>query len=117
MLADCYQKQGKLNEAIKLLQEVMEVEQETLGPQHEDYLKSKYQLADCYQKQGNFNEAIKLYKEIMEVQQETIGPQQKDYLNTKYWLSHIVIKIKENLTKRSNFTKKLWNFNTEQSDH
>ena len=54
-LAMCYTTQGKLNEALKLCQEIMEVQQETYGTQHKIYLITKSILACCYEKQGKLN--------------------------------------------------------------
>ena len=52
--------QGDFDQAIKLYEEIMEVQQDTLGTKHEDYLDTKKGLACCFGLQENFSHAIKL---------------------------------------------------------
>ncbi|WP_153009744.1 tetratricopeptide repeat protein, partial [Mastigocoleus testarum] len=72
-LAIIYQQQGKVNEAISLYQQSLDIK-EKIGNQ-QGKAASLHQLAIIYQQQGKVNEAIALHQQSLDIK-EKIGDQQ-----------------------------------------
>ena len=72
-LANVYLDQGKLEEARKLKEQVLENRRRVLGDEHPDTLNSMNSLGWLFLQQGKLEEARKLYEEVLENRRRVLG--------------------------------------------
>ncbi|KAF6788721.1 phosphorylase superfamily protein, partial [Colletotrichum musicola] len=68
----CLLEDARTQEAIKLLEHVVEVREETLDEGHPSRLASQHNLAKAYQADGRVKEVIKLLEHVVEVRENTL---------------------------------------------
>ena len=73
-LARAYQETGRLDDAIILYEQTLEVSTRVLGPHHLHTLISRNNLASVYQETGRLDDAIILYEQTLEVSTRVLGP-------------------------------------------
>lgn len=64
---------GQPNKAIKLLEQVVAVYEQTLEEHHPDRLQSQFHLADAYRIDGQTKRAITLLEQVVEVQERFLA--------------------------------------------
>src|SRR5439155_8089208 len=72
-LAISYDKAGRLDEALKLQEEVLALRRKALGPGHTETLRAMNNLACSLQLAGRFEEALKLLEEVLALRREALG--------------------------------------------
>src|SRR5262249_37477007 len=86
-LASAYQADGQLSEAIKLFEQVRDVQMTKLGAQHPDTLNTLFNLASAYKAVDRLPEAIKLFEQVREIQVTKLGNDHPDTLSTLNYLA------------------------------
>jgi hypothetical protein len=81
-LAVAYGAAGRLTEAIKLLEQVRDVQEEKLGADHPSTLTTLNNLAHAYQDAGELSDAIKLFEHVRDVQVKVLGADHAETLGT-----------------------------------
>ncbi|KIJ90039.1 hypothetical protein K443DRAFT_15573 [Laccaria amethystina LaAM-08-1] len=79
-LASTFVRQGKFDEAEKLLIQVLNLCTMQLGLEHPDTLTNMNNLAFTFSKQGNLEEAEKLNKQVLNLRTKLVGPEHPDTL-------------------------------------
>ena len=74
---------GKLTEAGPLLREALVGQRETIGPTHQDTLRTTNNLGNLLMKQGELAEAEPLLREAFGGQREKLGPTHPESLRSK----------------------------------
>jgi serine/threonine protein kinase len=77
-LATAYLSAGKLNQAIKLFEQVRDARMKKLGADHPDTLSTLRNLARAYMMAGNLPQAIALYDQVREIVKKKLGANQPD---------------------------------------
>jgi tetratricopeptide (TPR) repeat protein len=83
-LASSYEKVGRRQEALELLEEVLAIRRRVSGPEHPDTLWVMYDLAISYDEAGRRDEALKLREEVLALRRKVLGPQHYNTL----WAMH-----------------------------
>ena len=73
-LAVAYQAAGKLDLALPLYEETLELRKAKLGPDHPDTLTSMNNLAMAYQAAGKLDLALPLFEETLELGRPSSAP-------------------------------------------
>jgi tetratricopeptide (TPR) repeat protein len=81
-LALAYSKQGKLTEALKMNEEVLERWKVVLGEDHPNTLTGMSNLAFTYSNQGKLTEAIKMNEEVLAKRKVVLGEDHPDTLTS-----------------------------------
>lgn len=87
-LGNFYRYKGRYAEAATLLQQALEIREETLGDAHPLYVQSQEDLAILYWKNKEMSKAAAAYKEVMEKSLDFINryfPPMSEAEKTKYW--------------------------------
>jgi tetratricopeptide (TPR) repeat protein len=87
LTAKCYGHLGHHKRAVKLLEEVVEIEKTTLDPEHPDRLASQHALAGAYMGNGQHRRAAELLEEVVEIQKTTLDPEHPDRLASQHELA------------------------------
>jgi tetratricopeptide (TPR) repeat protein len=66
--------QGRYSEATEIAEEVLQLREKALGPDHPDVAISLNNLAAIYEAQGKHGEAEALYKRSLEIREKALGP-------------------------------------------
>ena len=74
-LAVTYREEGKLAQAETMLQEVVDVEKRTLGPEHLSTPSAIGDLAFLYPREGKYSQAEALCGQSLAVLQRVLGPE------------------------------------------
>ena len=82
--------QGRLLEAIKILQESIEVLQRTRGLENPRTLRAMNNLSKFLTEAGRFDEAEKMQRQLLETLRKTVGPQHFDFGLALYNLGNTV---------------------------
>ncbi|KAL9615270.1 MAG: hypothetical protein Q9167_000241 [Letrouitia subvulpina] len=82
-----YREVGRLQEALQLLERVVEIRKRTLGGEHLTTLSSIHQLTIIYTEMGRFQEALQLAERVVEVSKRTLGEEHYDTLSSIHHLS------------------------------
>jgi tetratricopeptide (TPR) repeat protein len=69
-----FYQQGRYSEATEIAQEVLQLREKALGPDHPDVAISLNNLAAIYEAQGKYAEAEPLYKRSLEIRKKALGP-------------------------------------------
>jgi tetratricopeptide (TPR) repeat protein len=75
-----FYKSGQYAEAEPILQRVLAIREESLGPDHPDTATSLNNLAMLYEKQGRHREALPLLERALAICERTLGPEHPDTL-------------------------------------
>ncbi|MCX6878398.1 MAG: tetratricopeptide repeat protein, partial [Verrucomicrobia bacterium] len=65
---------GRLDEALKLLEDLLPLFRKVLGPEHPDTLAAMGNLAVCFANAGRRDEAIKLLQKVLPLSRQVLGP-------------------------------------------
>jgi len=69
---------GEYQKATDLFEQVVELANKTLGPDHPNVANSLNNLAELYKKQGRYAEAEPLYKRSLKIKEAKLGPDHPD---------------------------------------
>ncbi|KAJ3498241.1 hypothetical protein NLG97_g1281 [Lecanicillium saksenae] len=96
-LADAYQANSQVKEAIKILKHVVAIQKETLAETHPSRLASQHKLARAYQANGQVTKAIEVLEYVVEaievlehvvaIQKETLAETHPDRLASQHVLA------------------------------
>jgi tetratricopeptide (TPR) repeat protein len=86
-LAGTYLAQGKITEAVKLREEVLEKMRKIFGEEHPDTSTIMHNLASTYAAQGKMTEAARLQEEVLEKRRKILGEEHPDTLTTMHNLA------------------------------
>jgi tetratricopeptide (TPR) repeat protein len=67
--------QGKYDEAIILVKQILEIREKALGPNHPAVAASLNNLAELYRNQGNYAEAEPLFQQSLAIVEKAFGPE------------------------------------------
>ncbi|MCJ1334712.1 hypothetical protein MMC10_011424 [Thelotrema lepadinum] len=82
LFASCYHSDGQFDEAEELYKRALAGNEEKLGPQHSDTLRTVHNLAIVYRNKGRYDEAKELYKRALAGNEEKLGPEHPNTLRT-----------------------------------
>ncbi|KAH7459857.1 hypothetical protein FOMA001_g19797 [Fusarium oxysporum f. sp. matthiolae] len=83
----CLLVDGRVTEAMKLLEHVVAMREITLAESHPDRLASQHVLAMVYQANGRIKEAVKLLEHVVAVQETTLANDHPDRLASEHVLA------------------------------
>ncbi|KAH7304540.1 P-loop containing nucleoside triphosphate hydrolase protein [Stachybotrys elegans] len=83
----CLQVEGRIAEAVELLQHVVKVQETTLAENHPDRLASQHALAIAYRANGQVKEAVKLLQHVVKVRETTLEENHPDRLASQHVLA------------------------------
>ena len=83
----CLRVDGRLREAVKLLEHVVAVRGKTLKENHPDQLASQHTLAIAYNVNGQVKEATQLLEHVVKVQKKTLKENHPDQLTSQHELA------------------------------
>lgn len=98
---------GKVKEAVSLLEQVVEMEEQTLSEDHPDRLASQHALAGAYQANGQIKEAVSLLKQVVEIREQTLSEDHPSRLASQHELA-CIRSVHLNLTKAEKQTGRIW---------
>ncbi|QHO92174.1 hypothetical protein CWT12_04210 [Actinomyces sp. 432] len=82
-LAAAYQASGRVIEAVKLYEQVVQDRLQLLGPDHSDTLASRNNLAYAYKEAGRLEEAIELCEQVLHDRLRILGPDHPQTLTSR----------------------------------
>ncbi|CAL1168120.1 unnamed protein product [Cladocopium goreaui] len=74
---------GRLQEALAMYQEVLEVRRSVLGPRHPSTLTTQHDVAFSLDNVGRHQEALAMFQEVLEVRRQVLGPRHPSTLLTQ----------------------------------
>ncbi|KAM5528686.1 phosphorylase superfamily protein [Fusarium oxysporum f. sp. phaseoli] len=83
----CLYVDGRIKEAVNLLEHVVEVRKTTLAESHPSRLASQHELARVYEADGKIKEAVKLLEHVVTVQETTLAESHPDRLVSQHALA------------------------------
>jgi len=78
-LAQVYFKQGEYSKALPLVEQALQLREQTVGRQHPDTATSLNNLAYCYHAQGEYDKALPLYEQALQIRKQVLGQQHPSY--------------------------------------
>ena len=81
--------QGKLAEALEMLQEVLRVRVATLGPDHPLIAGTKWNIGIVLLKQAKYDEALSLLNEALQVKKKLLGEEHSDVASIMEWIGNV----------------------------
>ena len=81
-IALVYSEAGRVQEALQLEEQVVEIRKRTLGEEHPDTLGSIHNLALRYSEAGKRHKALQLTERVVEVKERTLGEEHPDTLRS-----------------------------------
>ena len=82
LFASCYQFSGRYDDAEELCKRALAGNEEQLGPDHPDTIRTVENLANIYRYKGRYDDAEKLYKYVLAGREEQLGSDHPDILRT-----------------------------------
>ena len=82
---------GQYQEAVEILEQVVETWERSLEPEHNNLLNSKYELAKAYILNDQHKRAAKLLKQVVEISEKTLGPEHPHCLVSQHELASAYI--------------------------
>ena len=82
-LAIGYRAAGRIEDAIRLDEQTLEVRERVLGPEHPDTLQSRNNLANGYGDAGRIEDAIRLWEQTLKVMERVLGPEHPNTLTSR----------------------------------
>ncbi|KAL9041630.1 MAG: hypothetical protein Q9214_004041, partial [Letrouitia sp. 1 TL-2023] len=89
LFASCYQSSGRYDDAEELYKRALTGNEEQLGPDHPDTLRTVQNLANVYSDKGRYDDAEELYKRALAGREEQLGPDHPDTLGTVQNLANV----------------------------
>ena len=86
-------KQGRYQEAIKVAQQTLTIQEKALGPDHPDVATSLNNLALLYKTLGDFAKAEPLYKRALAIWEKTLGPEHPDVATSLNNLANLYVSL------------------------
>ncbi|KAJ9612530.1 hypothetical protein H2200_004127 [Cladophialophora chaetospira] len=86
ILATAYRVDGQVQDAVKLLEEVVRISQ-TLAEDQPDRLASQHELARAYQADGQLNKALQLLEEVVRLRSQILAEDHPDRLSSQHALA------------------------------
>ncbi|KAH6871049.1 hypothetical protein B0T10DRAFT_592798 [Thelonectria olida] len=83
----CLYADGRMQEAVKLLEHVVAIEEEALAEDHPDRLASQHALAGAYEANGQIKEAVKLLERVVAIREEALAEDHPDRLASQHALA------------------------------
>ncbi|KNB13727.1 hypothetical protein FOXG_20899 [Fusarium oxysporum f. sp. lycopersici 4287] len=83
----CLLVDGRVIEAVGLLEHVVAIREKTLAESHPSRLVSQHGLAIAYQANGQIKEAVKLQEHVVAIQEKTLAESHPDRLASQYVLA------------------------------
>ena len=90
-----YSKQGKYDEAIKLFEEIIQIDKKTVGTNHLNFSTHLNNLGGVYYEQGKYNKALPLIKEAYQVRVRLLGENHPVVKDIKKGIENCQREIKE----------------------
>jgi CHAT domain-containing protein len=88
-IALLYNNQGKYAEAEPLYKHALEIQENSLGPEHPAVALSLNNIAGLYRAQGRYAEADPLYKRALEIMEKSLGPEHPSVATNLKNLAHL----------------------------
>ncbi|KAI5456159.1 hypothetical protein BGZ63DRAFT_96455 [Mariannaea sp. PMI_226] len=82
----CLYADGRMQEAVELLEHVVAIEEEALAEDHPDRLASQHELARAYQANGQIKEAVELLEHVVAIQKEALAEDHPSRLASQHVL-------------------------------
>jgi hypothetical protein len=82
-----YGESGQWSEALRLVEQVVEVRRRTLGEEHPDTLRSMHGLSIRFSEVGRRPEALQLAEQVVETHRRTLGEEHPDTLSSMHNLA------------------------------
>jgi len=73
VLGSAYRANGQVQEAVELLQHVVQIQETTLAEDHPDRLTSQHELAAAYHANGQIQKAVELLQHVVQIKQAKFG--------------------------------------------
>ena len=89
-LAFLLSEQGKYNEAEPICKQILDHRTRQYGPEHEQTLKTLWNLALAYRKQGKFVDAEESYTQLVDIQSKTLGTDHPTTLDSLMQLAWVL---------------------------
>ncbi|RKK87424.1 hypothetical protein BFJ68_g17050 [Fusarium oxysporum] len=83
----CLLVDGRVTEAVKLLEHVVAIRGKTLAESHPDRLASQHELARAYQANGQITEAVKLLEHVVAISEKTLAESHPSRLASQHALA------------------------------
>ncbi|HEY6435402.1 MAG TPA: tetratricopeptide repeat protein, partial [Ignavibacteriaceae bacterium] len=83
-MAYALDKQGKYDEASRIYEEVLKMQERVLGAEHPSTLTSKHNMAYALNNQGKFDDALRIYEDVLKMRERVLGAEHPDTLTTKH---------------------------------
>ena len=80
---------GKVRDAVRLLEGVVQIRGQTLTEDHPDQLASQHELAGAYQADGQVQEAVRLLEEVVRIRGQTLTEDHPDRLVSQHALAGV----------------------------
>jgi tetratricopeptide (TPR) repeat protein len=77
---------GQIEDAVRLLEHVVKVQDNTLAETHPDRLASQHTLGACYQAKGQIEDAVRLLEHVVKVRDATLAETHPDRLASQHAL-------------------------------
>ncbi|KAI1670785.1 HET-domain-containing protein [Pyrenophora tritici-repentis] len=84
-----YQANGQIEDAVRLLEHVVKVRDDTLAETHPSRLASQHALGVSYQANGQIEDAVRLLEHVVKVRDDTLAETHPDRLASEGWLRYM----------------------------
>jgi hypothetical protein len=85
----CLHVDGRVTEAVELLEHVVQIQETTLAEDHPSRLASQHALAGVYEANGQIKEAVKLLENVVQIQETTLAEDHPDRLVSQHALAGV----------------------------
>jgi tetratricopeptide (TPR) repeat protein len=97
-LLDLYRKEDRLKDAESLLQQILAVQERSLGERHRVVVQNLSRLASIYEEYGKKDEtkyaqALPLYERALAIQEVNLGPDHPDLLSLLRQYADLLVKL------------------------